>query len=234
MTDTGAVLAVFAHPDDAEIAAGGTLARMAAEGRPVHLLVLTNGDRGSQDPTLDRAELATVRRREQEAAAHVLGLTSWRILNVHDGELENTTAIRAEVVRVMRELRPHTVVTCDPSAVILGTTRCYYNHPDHRAAGTIALDCCVYASGNPHFFPEQLGEGLEPWDVPEALLGWSVEINHHEDVTGYLDTKVAALAEHRSQVSEGNFEEWLPKVAANSGKVIGVTHAEPFRRLRLR
>lgn len=230
----GPVLAVFAHPDDAEIAAGATMAKMAAQGRDVHLLVLTNGDRGSQDPALDRAELAAIRRREQAEAARVLGLASWRVMDVHDGELENTPAIRAEVVRVMRDLRPHTVITSDPSAMILGTLRCYYNHPDHRAAGAIALDCCVYASGNPHFFSEHLAAGLEPWDVPEALLAWSLDVNHHEDVTGFLDTKVAALAEHRSQVSEGSFEVWLPKVAANSGRVIGVTHAEPFRLLRLR
>ena len=44
---TGPVLGIFAHPDDAEISAGGTLARWASEGREVHLLILTNGDRGS-------------------------------------------------------------------------------------------------------------------------------------------------------------------------------------------
>ena len=52
------MLGVFAHPDDAEIAAGGVLAKWAAAGREVHLLILTNGDRGSQDPARPRAEIA--------------------------------------------------------------------------------------------------------------------------------------------------------------------------------
>ena len=71
---TGPALAVFAHPDDAEICAGGVLAKWASGGREVHLLILTNGDRGSTDPTASRAELAATRREETEAAAEVLGL----------------------------------------------------------------------------------------------------------------------------------------------------------------
>ncbi len=114
--EPGPVLAVFAHPDDAEISAGGTLAKWAAAGRSVHLLVLTNGDRGSQDPTLDRAELARIRALETAEAARVLGLASATVLDVHDGDLENTPQIRAEVVRAIRRVRPSTVLSCDPTA----------------------------------------------------------------------------------------------------------------------
>src|SRR5947207_13186976 len=73
MPRTGPVLAIFAHPDDAEICAGGALAKWAATGREVHLLILTNGDRGSGDPRASRGELAATRRRETEEAAEVLG-----------------------------------------------------------------------------------------------------------------------------------------------------------------
>ncbi len=76
---TGSVLAVFAHPDDAEICAGGAMAKWAATGREVHLLILTNGDRGSGDPTASREELAATRRQETEAALEVLGLASARV-----------------------------------------------------------------------------------------------------------------------------------------------------------
>src|SRR5439155_15486068 len=99
---SGPVLAVFAHPDDAEIAAGGTLGKWASEGRQVHLLVLTNGDRGSQDASVDRAELARVRLEETQAAASMLGLAGAEVLGVHDGELANTPEVRAEVVRSIR------------------------------------------------------------------------------------------------------------------------------------
>ncbi|MEW6058793.1 MAG: PIG-L deacetylase family protein [Actinomycetota bacterium] len=231
---TGPVLAVLAHPDDAEISSGGTLAKWVALGREVHLLILTNGDRGSSDPAVDRAELARIRKRESEAAADVLGLTSLRVLDVPDGELENSAWTRARVVRSIRELRPQTVLSCDPTAWFFKNR--YYNHSDHRAAGVIALDAVFPGAGNPHFFAEHLEEGLEPHDVKDVWLGWTLEPNHHEDITGHLDTKLAALAEHRSQLAAdglGFLEEWLPREAEEAGAKIGVRHAESFRVLEL-
>jgi len=231
---TGPVLAVFAHPDDAEISAGATLAKWAASGREVHLLILTNGDRGSSDPATDRDELARTRVAETESAAKVLGLASARVLATHDGDLENVPEIRAEVVRAIRILRPDTVLTCDPTAWIFENR--YFNHRDHRMAGEIALDATFPAAGNPHFFTEQLSEDLRPHDVKDVWLGWSNEPTRHEDVTGFLPTKLAALAEHASQVGgEGIrfFEEWLPREAEEAGAKIGAEHAESFRVLAL-
>jgi len=83
---------------------------------------------------------------------------------------------------------------------------------------------------------EQLAEGLEPWDTPEVWLGWSTSPNHDEDITGFLDTKIAALEAHVSQVKGdmlGFFKEWLPAEAEENGRRIGVTHAESFRRMTL-
>lgn len=231
---TGPVLAVFAHPDDAEISAGATMAKWAAAGREVHLLILTNGDRGSSDPAADRAELARARAVETEAAAGVLGLASAQVLGTHDGELENVPEVRADVVRAIRELRPDTVLTCDPTAWIFENR--YYNHRDHRTAGEIALDAVFPAAGNPHFFAEQLAGDMRPHDVADVWLGWSNEPTHHEDVTGFLATKLAALAEHASQVGGDGirfFEEWLPREAEEAGAKIGTTHAESFRVLAL-
>jgi LmbE family N-acetylglucosaminyl deacetylase len=228
------VLAVFAHPDDAEIASGGILARWATEGRPVHLLVLTNGDRGSQDPAQDRGVLARVRTAETEAAGKVLGLAGFRILDVHDGELENSWAIRSQIVSEIRMVRPNVVVTCDPSVWFFGDR--YFNHADHRIAGATTLDSVFPAAGNPLFFSEQLATGLQPWSVPEVWLSWTTEPNHHQDVTGFLETKMAALGAHRSQVEGdmlGFFEQWLPLEAEEAGRKIGVKHAESFRVLRL-
>jgi LmbE family N-acetylglucosaminyl deacetylase len=230
---SGPALAVFAHPDDAEISAGGTLAKWAAAGRPVHLLVLTNGDRGSQDPTLDRAELARIRALETGEAARVLGLASATVLDVHDGDLENTPEIRAEVVRAIRRVRPSTVLSCDPTAWFFENR--YYNHSDHRTAGVIALDAVFPGAGNPHYFTDHLREGLDPHDVAQVWLGWTLEPNHREDVSGHLETKLAALAEHASQLAEGIrfFEEELTKEAEEAGGQIGARHAESFRVLDL-
>ncbi len=230
----GPVLAVFAHPDDADIGCGGTLAKFADAGREVHLVILTNGDRGSGDGTVDRADLAATRRQETLASADVLGLASATVLDTHDGELANTPEIRAQVVRRIRELRPGTLVSCDPTAVFFEDK--YYNHADHRMAGWIALDSVFPGSGNPHFFADQLASGLEAWPVYDVWLAWSQEPNHREDITGFLPRKIEALSRHVSQV-EGNqlgfFEDWLEEEAVDEGTKAGVEHAESFRRLAL-
>jgi LmbE family N-acetylglucosaminyl deacetylase len=230
---TGPVLGVFAHADDAEIAAGGTMANWVAAGREVHLLVLTNGDRGSQDPQLDRAELARIRVGETQAAGEVLGLASVRILDVHDGDLQNAVEVREQVVRRIREVRAETVLSVDPTAVFFRNS--YYNHSDHRTAGWIALDSAFPGSGNPHFFPEHLGDGLGVQDITEVWLGWTNEPNHVEDVTASWRRKIDALAKHDSQLSEGiaYFERFLVEEAAEAGTKIGAERAEEFRVLDL-
>ena len=227
------MLAVFAHPDDAEICAGGVMAKWASAGREVHLLILTNGDRGSTDPTVSRAELAATRRDETEAAADVMGLASARVLSTHDGELENTSIIREAVTRRIREVRAETVVSCDPTTVFFENR--YYNHSDHRTAGWIALDSCFPGSGNPHFFSEQLGEGLRTQDVFDEWLGWSNEPNRTEDVSGFFDAKIQALARHASQLTEGIrfWDETMRREAKASGAKIGMELAEEFRVLDL-
>jgi LmbE family N-acetylglucosaminyl deacetylase len=218
---TGPVLAVFAHPDDMEICAGGTLAGWAAAGREVHLLVLTNGDRGSDDATLSRADLAATRLRETEAAAEVLGFASARALSTHDGELQNTTAVQEAVVRRVREVHAETVVSCDPTSVFFENR--YYNHSDHRTAGWIALDSSFPGAGNPHFFSEHLGEGLGVQNVYDIWLGWSNEPNRVSDVTATFDTKIAALMKHVSQVTEGitYWDKALREDAERVGAKIG-------------
>ncbi len=225
----GPALAVFAHPDDAEICAGGTLAKWAAAGREVHLLVLTNGDRGSTDPWRDRAELAATRRAETQAAAEILGLTSVQLLDVHDGELENTTEIREAVIRRIRIVRAETVLSCDPTAWFFADR--YYNHSDHRRAGEIALDAVFPGAGNPHYFAEHIAEGLDVREVHDVWLGWTTDPNHHEDVTGHFPTMMRALTAHASQVEDGIrfFEEMLEREARDAGSRIGAEFAESFR-----
>jgi LmbE family N-acetylglucosaminyl deacetylase len=236
---TGPVLAIFAHPDDMEICAGGTLAGWAADGRAVHLLVLTNGDRGSSDPTLSRAELASTRLRETEAAAELLGFASSCVLSTHDGELQNTPTVREAVVRRVREVQAETVVSCDPTAVFFGTPEratTYYNHSDHRTAGWVALDSIFPGSGNPHFFSEHLDEGLEAQEVHDVWLGWSNEPNRTQPVeAASFQRKVDALAAHASQITEGiaYWNEALGKEARRVGEKVGAEFAEEFRVLDL-
>ena len=231
----GPALAVFAHPDDPEIAAGATLAKWANEGREVTILILTNGDKGSQDPSQDCAELVRLREKEQRVAAARLGASDVEFLGFVDGELENTKELRARIVRVIRRLRPEIVVCPDPTAWFYENV--YYNHSDHRTTGAATLDAVSPGAGNPHFFPDQLADGLSVWDVPQVWLAFPLEPNRVEDVTGFVETKLAAVEEHASQLADDQlafFREWIPGQAKELGRRIGTEHGESFRVLQLR
>ncbi|MDQ3757791.1 MAG: PIG-L family deacetylase [Actinomycetota bacterium] len=183
-------LAIGAHPDDVEFGCGATLAKWAAAGCEIRHVVCTDGSKGSWDPDEDVARLVAVRQDEQRAASRALGgdgevaFLGWR-----DGELESGLRQRWEVAYWIRAFKPDVVLGHDP-------WKRYRLHPDHRAAGFLAVDGIV-AARDPHFFPEQ----RLPHHRPSALLLWEAdEADHVEDVDGFLDRKLAALFEHRSQL----------------------------------
>ena len=187
-------LAVYAHPDDPEISCGATLARWAAAGSQVHVLVLTRGEKGSHDPDVDLDELAARRRGEIAAAGKVLGVAGQEQLDIDDGELVNSPEVREQIVAAVRSVRPDVVVCPDPTAVIFGDT--YFNHSDHRAAGWATLDAVSPAAGNPHYFP-MAGPA---YPVGVVLLSGTLEPNVWVDVTTSLETKIDALLCHSSHL----------------------------------
>ena len=182
-------LAIGAHPDDVEFGCGGTLAKWASAGTRVNHLVCTDGSKGSWDPDDDVAVLVATRQDEQRAAAKALGATGDVVfLGWPDGELESGVRQRWEVAYWIRKLQPDVVLGHDP-------WRRYRLHPDHRNAGFLACDGIV-AARDPHFFPEQ---AIAPWR-PSTLLLWEADdVDHVEDVSGFVDAKLAALEAHASQ-----------------------------------
>lgn len=226
-------LAIYAHPDDPEISAGGTLARWAAAGTKVWVLVTTRGDKGSSDPAVDPDELAARRREETNAAGAVLGVVECRHLDHPDGELPDDAELRGQIVAQVRELRPDVILCPDPTAVFFGDA--YFNHRDHRITGWASLDAVAPASGNPHYFPEHLGgaAGLAVHDVATVLLSGTLEPNCWIDITESFDAKIEALFCHTSQLPETGdwFRDYLRTNAEEAGRVVGVRYAEPFRRL---
>jgi len=222
-------LAVYAHPDDPEISCGATLARWAAAGCEVHVLVCTRGEKGSKDPATVPAALARRRADEMEAAAKVLGLAGREQLSVDDGDLENSAPVREAIVAAIRRTRPQVVVCPDPTAVIFGDT--YFNHSDHRTAGWATLDAVSPAAANPHYFPA----AGPAHAVDVVLLSGTLAPNVWVDVGASLETKVDALLCHASQL-EGSpdfFRTVLRGRAEAEGRAAGVAYAEGFRRLRL-
>jgi LmbE family N-acetylglucosaminyl deacetylase len=224
-------LAVYAHPDDPEISAGGTLAAWAAAGAAVHVLITTRGDKGSSDPAVDPVALTRRRIEETDAAGQVLGLAGHHHLDHPDGELPEDRSLCEQIVRVVRELRPDVVVCPDPTAVFFGDA--YYNHRDHRVTGYATLDAIAPAAGNPHYFPEHLRDGLTVHEVRAAYLSGTLEPNCWVDITTTQERKVDALFRHESQLVETGewFREYLRESALEAGRAVGVRYAEAFRKL---
>jgi LmbE family N-acetylglucosaminyl deacetylase len=232
VTDVPAsVLAVYAHPDDPEISAGGTLALWARAGASVWACICTRGEKGSQDPDQDPDTLAGVRVEETEKAAALLGLAGHFHLGYGDGELDDSLELRSRIVELVRRLRPEVVVCPDPTAVFFGDR--YFNHRDHRVAGWATLDAVAPSAGNPHYFPEQLTEGLQVHGVSAVYLSGTLEPNCWVDIGDVIEVKIDALFCHQSQLTETGewFREFLRQRAEEAGRQIGVGYAEGFRRL---
>src|SRR5205807_5133593 len=193
-------LVVAAHPDDPDFGVAGTAARLARDGHDVHYLMVTSGDAGSEDPSIPPTELMRVREAEQEAAGRILGLSGVHFLRYADGELEPSIELRKAVVRVMRRLRADVVICQDPRALVDDDST-YLNHPDHRAAGQVALDAAFPAAGNPSAFRDLLAEGLQPCKVREVWLYFTSgqHVNHFVDISATIDQKILALEAHTSQ-----------------------------------
>jgi LmbE family N-acetylglucosaminyl deacetylase len=195
------VLVVLAHPDDPEFFCGGTIARWAYEGRQVFYCLLTRGDKGADEVGTDPQAMAQLREKEQRAAAAVLGVCEVRFLAYPDGYLTPDLAVRKDVVRVIRQVRPDILLTCDPTNYFPSDR--YINHPDHRAAGHIALDAVFPAAGSGMFFPELASEeGLAPHKVSQVYVAMPQVPTTMVDVTDFVDRKIAALREHASQTGD--------------------------------
>jgi LmbE family N-acetylglucosaminyl deacetylase len=184
-------LAVGAHPDDVEFGCGGTLAKWAADGCVVHHLVCTDGSKGTWDAGADVVALAARRQDEQrEAARRLAGDRAGEVvfLGRIDGELDDDREALSVVTATIRRLRPDVVLGHDP-------WKRYRLHPDHRHAGMLVCDAIV-AARDPHFFPEH---GI-PHHRPSQLLLFEADApDHLEDVSDWVDHKLAALEAHVSQ-----------------------------------
>lgn len=234
LTPPTRALAVGAHFDDIEFGCGATLAKWASAGTEVHCCVLTDGSKGTWDPDRDLANLVAERRREQEAAADVLGVKAVHFLEFVDGELVDGIDQRAALSAVIREAKPDVVLGHDP-------WKRYRVHPDHAAAGHLTINAIV-AARDPHFFPNQ-GEPHRPTTL---LLFEAEEQDHVEDAETFLEKKVEALLAHKSQwkstmgIDEDSpaaadqraaFKVQIAQAARAAGQHAGLASAEAFKRI---
>ena len=221
------VMVVAAHPDDPEFGCAGTMVKWAQAGKHITYVLLTSGDKGSHDPDLHPGRLAALREEEQRAAARELGVEQLIFLRHPDGMLENTLELRRQICSLIRQHKPHILLTID-------AWRHYQLHPDHRAAGLAATDA-IYAAREWHIFPEQIVGDAEPWRVEEAYLFWTDNPDYWEDISDSIETRLSALARHASQV--GDFEKLAERIREwthEMGQEPGYEHAEAFKRIKFR
>jgi len=227
------VLAVFAHPDDPEFGAGGSMAKLAQDGAEVTYVIVTDGRQGGEDPKQKDSELVAIRQREQRAAAKVLGIKKIEFLGYKDGHLSPNLSLRRDIVRMIRKYRPELVITHIPGRVLdapMGGS-----HPDHLAVGEATMAAVYPDSRNPRAFRGLLKEGYAPHIVNEVWIPFWTMGDHFVDISKTLDLKLEALKKHKSQVSkpgmEWDVEKWVRKRHRDIGKKGGFRYAESFKRI---
>lgn len=225
-------LGIAAHPDDLDFGMSGTMALWASRGTRVYYLILTNGNKGCTDDAIDPKELTLIRRREQRAAAKILGVKDVFFYDYEDGMLQVTPELKCDIVRVIRNIKPDVVLTIDPS-LLYYAKRGFINHPDHRAAGQATLDAVYPLARDCLSFPELVHqEELPPHKVKTVLLLNFATQNYHVDISDFIDQKMAALGAHASQMpSMSATQAMMREMAAEAGAQIGVKYAESFIRI---
>ncbi|HEY2193722.1 MAG TPA: PIG-L deacetylase family protein [Actinomycetospora sp.] len=194
--DWTTALAVAAHPDDLEYGVSAAVAAWTAAGRRVAYLLVTRGEAGIATMPPDAAGPA--REAEERASAAEVGVEDVRFLDHPDGVVVEGVALRRDIARVVRQVRPELVVALNhaerwpgPDGQPVG-----WNSADHRAVGRATIDA-VGEAGNRWLHPELAAEGLEPHEVRHLVVGHSPTGRHAVDVTGHVERAIASLTCHR-------------------------------------
>jgi LmbE family N-acetylglucosaminyl deacetylase len=216
------VLAVVAHPDDAELLCAGTLARARAEGAAIGICVLCRGDKGQ--PAKPIPNLAGVRRREMAAAARLLGAELF-CAGVSDANLSDAGVTRQKLIAIFRQFRPTLVLAHAPEDY----------HPDHRGAAALA-EAASWFCASPGY-----KTGTAPLPAAPALW-WMDTLNmsgfdpgFFVDISPYMAMKEQMLACYRSQLARGEGKDFAPladlmrQQCRVRGSQSGVAAAEAFR-----
>jgi LmbE family N-acetylglucosaminyl deacetylase len=216
------VLAMVAHPDDAELLCAGTLARAKADGAAVGICVLCRGDKGQPSRPVPR--LASVRRREMAASARLLGADLY-LGGFPDGALADGRVERLKLTEVYRQFQPTLVLAHAPEDY----------HPDHRAASALADTASWFcASRGQKTASAPMSVSPELWWMDTLSMG-SFTPGFYVDISAHLELKTRMLACHKSQLQRGKDSDFSPmtellRVQAQArGSQAGVVAAEAFR-----
>ena len=216
-TDRTPLVAFGAHPDDIEFGCGGIIAREAQAGRPIHLVVCSRGEAGTNGTAAQRTT-------EAENAAKLLGATLEFLELDGDAHLEVRSAHALKLAAVLRRVRP---------ALVLAPTTEQNQHPDHWRLGTLVRDATRLAryggladlrSLTPHAIGElffyAVGPGAEPPGLPPVLI----DVSAPEIMAAWT----GAMEAHVSQMKTRNYVELQLARARVHGLNAGIGHAQPL------
>lgn len=221
------ILVFGAHPDDAELGAGGTIAKEVSRGKKIGIIDLTRGELGTRGS-------AEIRDKEAAEAANVLGIAVRENMEFADGFFVNDKEHQLEIIKMIRKYRPE-VVLCNAIDD---------RHIDHPKGSKLVSDAC-FLSGLVKIDTKMDGNDTwqEAWrpKVVYHYIQWkNLEPDFVLDVSGFIDKKTESILAYSSQffdpssdepetpISSKNFIDSVNYRARDLGRLIGVEHAEGF------
>ncbi len=219
------ILAFGAHPDDIELACAGTIVKAVKAGKKVGLVDLTEGQLGTRGN-------ASIRLKEAEDAAKIMGVEFRESLGMMDGYFKDDDHNRLKIIESLREYRPR-IVLCNPP---------YERHPDHERASKLVTDACFYA-GLKNIESKWKGKRQEPFRPASIffyLQHFNLEPSFLVDITEEMEQKMEAIQAFRSQfynpdskepqtvLSTPQFLTHIRERCSNYGYLIGAKYAEGF------
>src|SRR5690554_284337 len=219
------ILAIGAHPDDVELSCGATVAKEVANGKKVGILDLTRGELGTRGS-------AELRKEEAEKAAEILGVSVRENLGLADGFFVNDKESQLAVIKIIRKYQPD-IVLCNAVDD---------RHIDHPKGSKLVSDAC-FLSGLRKIkttIDDQPQDAWRPKQVYHYIQWKNSEPDFVVDVSGHLDTKLAAVFAYKSQfydpnsnepetpLTNTNFKDSITYRAQDLGRLVGVDHAEGY------
>lgn len=220
------ILVLSAHPDDAELGCGGTIAKHVALGHRVGIVDFTRGELGTRGTVETRAA-------EAADAAAMLGVSLRENLGLKDGFFQNDPAHQVKVIQAVRQHQPEIVLT---NAV-------YDRHIDHGKGASLAYDACFLSGLVKVETQDAEGRPQQAWR-PKAVYHYIqsqlLPPDFIVDITGYWEVKMRAIRAFKTQffdpqsqepetyISNPNFLKMIESRAIEFGHAIGATHGEGF------
>lgn len=193
LMQTDSMLVIQPHPDDLEIGAGATVAKLIQAGKKISCLTVTDGSAGTYDGNVSGKQLVAIRKTESEEAAKIIGLSDLHWLNFPDGGNLVYEEVRSAITSIIRQVRPDTLMVCDPWLP-------YEVHTDHIRTGLAAAEA-AYLANMPSFCHLDIENGLQPHAIKIVAFYYTAYPNTLIDVTNTWALKMQAIDCHVSQFS---------------------------------